>query len=125
MHDLRRTVRSLLSRTGVRPEISECALGHVIKAVEGVYDHYSYSDEKADALVRLAALIGQIVDRQSAVRQRGAATRRAMKRHAAIGWSHARGHLRSPRQRGGPERLPCFGLAGEIERDQRASGKSQ
>ncbi len=46
------------------------------QGVEGVYDHYSYSDEKADALVRLAALIGRI-----------AATRRAAE-EAAL-WSSA------------------------------------
>lgn len=37
IHDLRRTARSLLSRAGVRPDISERVLGHVIKGVEGVY----------------------------------------------------------------------------------------
>jgi integrase len=62
LHDLRRTARSLLSRAGVRPDISERVLGHAIPGVEGVYDRHSYSDEKADALNRLAALVESIID---------------------------------------------------------------
>jgi integrase len=62
IHDLRRTARSLLSRAGVRPDISERVLGHAIAGVEGVYDRHSYDEEKADALKRLAALVGSIVN---------------------------------------------------------------
>jgi integrase len=62
LHDLRRTARSLLSRAGVRPDIAEKVLGHVVKGVEGVYDRHPYFDEKADALARLAALIERIVN---------------------------------------------------------------
>jgi integrase len=61
LHDLRRTARSLLSRAGIRPDISERVLGHAIVGVEGVYDRHSYDDEKADALQRLAALIETII----------------------------------------------------------------
>ena len=61
IHDLRRTSRSLLAACGVRSEIAERVLGHTIKGVEGVYDHYGYFDEKRDALERLAARLGQIV----------------------------------------------------------------
>jgi integrase len=61
IHDLRRTARSLMSRAGVRPDISERVLGHVIAGVEGVYDRHSYRDEKADALRRLAGLITTIL----------------------------------------------------------------
>ena len=62
LHDLRRTARSLLSRAGVRPDISERVLGHAIPGVEGVYDRHSYDVEKADALNRLACLIETIVN---------------------------------------------------------------
>ena len=62
LHDLRRTARSLLSRTGVRPDISERVLGHAIPGVEGVYDRHSYNDEKAEALARLAALMELIIN---------------------------------------------------------------
>jgi integrase len=61
-HDLRRTARSLMSRAGVRPDIAERVLGHVQQGVEGVYDHFEYTAEKADALKRLAALIGTVVN---------------------------------------------------------------
>jgi integrase len=59
-HDMRRTARSLMSRAGVRPDISERVLGHTIKGVEGIYDQHAYTQEKADALRKLAALIGEI-----------------------------------------------------------------
>ncbi|MGC2409913.1 MAG: integrase family protein [Methyloceanibacter sp.] len=61
-HDLRRTARSLMSRAGVRPDIAERVLGHSIQGVAGIYDRHSYSDEKADALRRLAALIETIIN---------------------------------------------------------------
>jgi integrase len=61
LHDLRRTARSLLSRAGVRPDISERVLGHSIRGVEQVYDRCSYRDEKADALNKLAGLIASII----------------------------------------------------------------
>jgi integrase len=61
LHDLRRTARSLLARAGVRPDIAERVMGHVIAGVEGVYDRHSYRDEKADALRRLAALLQTIL----------------------------------------------------------------
>jgi starvation-inducible outer membrane lipoprotein len=50
-----------MSRAGVRPDISERVMGHVIAGVEGVYDRHSYREEKADALRRLASLIGTIL----------------------------------------------------------------
>jgi integrase len=62
LHDLRRTARSLLSRAGVRPDISERVMGHVIVGVEGVYDRHHYTDEKNDALARLSGLIEQILN---------------------------------------------------------------
>lgn len=62
LHDLRRCARSLLSRAGVRPDISERVLGHTIQGIEAVYDRHSYFAEKADALRRLASLIEEITD---------------------------------------------------------------
>jgi integrase len=61
IHDLRRTARSLMSRAGVSSEHAERVLGHAIAGVEGVYDQHKYSDEKAEALRKLAALIDTIV----------------------------------------------------------------
>ena len=62
LHDLRRTARSLMSRAGVRPDIGERVLGHAIRGVERVYDRHAYSEEKADALLRLARLVETIID---------------------------------------------------------------
>lgn len=62
LHDLRRTSRSLLSRCGIRSDIAERVMGHVIVGVEGVYDRHPYGREKADALKQLAALIDGIVN---------------------------------------------------------------
>jgi integrase len=61
LHDLRRTARSLMSRARVPGEHAERVLGHVRGGVEGVYDRHQYSVEKADALLKLAALIDAIV----------------------------------------------------------------
>ena len=62
LHDLRRTAKSLMVRAGVRPDISERVLGHVIGGVEGTYDRHSYLEEKRDALEKLAAMIERILD---------------------------------------------------------------
>ena len=62
LHDLRRTARSLMSRAGVSSEHAERVLGHSIRGVEGIYNRHEYTAEKADALERLAALVGTIVN---------------------------------------------------------------
>jgi integrase len=61
IHDLRRTARSLMSRAGIRPDISERVLGHVIAGVEGIYDRHQYREEKAQALRALAGLLENIL----------------------------------------------------------------
>jgi integrase len=61
LHDLRRTARTLMARAGVRPDISERVLGHVMAGVEGTYDRHSYAEEKRDALEKLAAMIERIL----------------------------------------------------------------
>jgi hypothetical protein len=50
-----------MSRAGVRPDIAERVLGHAIKGVEGTYDKYVYTEEKAQALKMLAGLIDNIL----------------------------------------------------------------
>jgi integrase len=62
LHDLRRTAKTLMARAGIRPDISERVLGHVIAGVEGTYDRHSYAEEKRDALEKLAAIIERIVN---------------------------------------------------------------
>ena len=62
LHDLRRTAKTVMSSAGVRPDISERVLGHVITGVEGTYDRHSYADEKREALEKLAARIERILN---------------------------------------------------------------
>lgn len=62
LHDLRRTARSLMSRAGVRPDIAERVLGHVITGVEGIYDRHRYDEEKASALASLAGIVALILN---------------------------------------------------------------
>src|SRR5262249_29170459 len=61
LHDLRRTARSLMSRSGVRSDIAERIMGHAISGIEGVYDRHEYKSEKAYALRALAGLIENIL----------------------------------------------------------------
>ena len=61
LHDLRRTSRTLLSRAGVRPDIGEMCLGHVVGGIRGRYDKFQFREEKRDAFEKLAALIEGIV----------------------------------------------------------------
>ena len=49
-HDLRRTCRTQLADLGVAHHVSEKVLGHVDNSVAGVYDRYSYWDERTEAL---------------------------------------------------------------------------
>jgi integrase len=65
LHDLRRTARSLMSRTGVSSDIAERTLGHVLPGVRGTYDRHAYYDEKKRAFEALAALIERIVNPQA------------------------------------------------------------
>jgi len=62
LHDLRRTAKTLMAEAGVRPDISERVLGHVIGGVEGVYDRHAYEKEKGDALKKLAATVELILN---------------------------------------------------------------
>jgi integrase len=54
-HDLRRTLRTGLSKLRVDRDIREAVLAHTRPGVEGVYDRHDYFDEKRDALQRWAA----------------------------------------------------------------------
>jgi integrase len=65
LHDLRRTAKTLMTRAGVRPDVSERVLGHVIGGVEGTYDRHSYEAEKREALVKLAEMILNIANNRA------------------------------------------------------------
>jgi integrase len=51
-HDVRRSVRSSLSRLGVRHEVAEAVLAHARGGMVGTYDRWAYLPEKRDALER-------------------------------------------------------------------------
>ena len=64
IHDLRRTVRTGLSKIGIKPHVAELVLNHTghKAGIGGVYDHYDYEPEIADALAgweaHLLAIVG-------------------------------------------------------------------
>jgi len=62
LHDIRRTARTLLSRSGIASDIAERCLGHAIGGVRGTYDRHSYHEEKRRAFEALAALVERIID---------------------------------------------------------------
>ncbi len=61
-HSLRKTARTLMSRSGVRSEYAERALGHVQGAVERAYDKHEYLIEKRTALAALAMEVDRVVN---------------------------------------------------------------
>lgn len=62
IHDLRRTARTIMARAGIRREIAERVLGHVVQGVEGVYDRHGYLPERRHALETLAAEVAAILN---------------------------------------------------------------
>jgi integrase len=61
-HDLRRVVRSGLSRLKIAEEIREAVLAHAKAGITRVYDQHDYLDEKRDALMQWSARLRGIVE---------------------------------------------------------------
>jgi hypothetical protein len=61
-HDIRRTVRSNLSRLKVAEEVREAVLAHARPGIKGTYDHHDYLDEKREALKLWANRLRSIVE---------------------------------------------------------------
>jgi integrase len=61
-HDLRRTVRSHLSRLKVEEVAREAVLAHARPGIKGVYDKHNYREEKREALQLWAARLRTIVE---------------------------------------------------------------
>jgi integrase len=61
-HDLRRVVRSGLSRLKIAEEIREAVLAHARLGIKAVYDQHDYLDEKRDALMQWGARLRGIVE---------------------------------------------------------------
>ena len=60
-HDIRRTVRSHLSRLKVTEEAREAVLAHARPGIKGTYDLHDYLDEKREALELWATRLREIV----------------------------------------------------------------
>jgi integrase len=65
VHDMRRTVRTNLSRLRVPPHVAELVLNHSIRGIQPVYDVDEYLDERRHALGAWASLLQEIVDPSS------------------------------------------------------------
>jgi integrase len=61
-HDIRRTVRSHLSRLKITEEAREAVLAHARPGIKGTYDLHDYLDEKREALELWAVRLREIVD---------------------------------------------------------------
>jgi len=61
LHDLRRTMRTQLSRMRMDPEISERLIGHLPAGVRKAYDVHDYRREKAEVLTAWSARLQSIV----------------------------------------------------------------
>jgi hypothetical protein len=61
-HDIRRSVRSQLSRLKITEEAREAVLAHARPGIKGTYDLYDYFDEKREALELWAARLRNIVE---------------------------------------------------------------
>jgi integrase len=61
-HDIRRSVRSQLSRLKITEEAREAVLAHARPGIKATYDLYDYFDEKREALDLWAARLRSIVE---------------------------------------------------------------
>ena len=62
IHDLRRAIRSGLSKLGIAPEVAERVLNHLSGELERTYNLYEYQPEKTDALECWAQEVLNIVE---------------------------------------------------------------
>lgn len=62
LHDIRRTVRTGLSRLGVDEATAEMVIGHVPQGIIKVYDQHDRQSERRDALKRWAGYLDQLTD---------------------------------------------------------------
>jgi integrase len=59
-HDLRRTLRSGLSRLRIDHDVKEAILAHAKPGLAAIYDHYDLFAEKREALIKWAALLREL-----------------------------------------------------------------
>ena len=61
-HDLRRVVRTAMSRLRVNSDVAEAVLAHIQPGIRGVYDRHDLLDEKREALTLWGARLHSIVE---------------------------------------------------------------
>ena len=61
LHDLRRTVRTLMSRLGISREVAEISIGHAKRGLIGIYDKDPNWAGRVDAFERVSGHIAQLV----------------------------------------------------------------
>ena len=61
-HDLRRTLRTHLSRLGVAPHIAEKCLNHSLSKLGKTYDKHTYLDDRREALEKWAMVVDLAVN---------------------------------------------------------------
>ena len=64
-HDIRRTVRSGLSRLKISEEAREAVLAHVRPGIKGTYDHHDYLAEKREALELWGERVQALTNREA------------------------------------------------------------
>jgi len=73
LHDLRRTVRTALSRLGVADETAEMVIGHMPQGVRKVYDMHDRLDERKEGLNRWAEHVLKLAGHESNVMEQARA----------------------------------------------------
>jgi integrase len=66
-HDLRSTMKSHMRALGVTRDISEMCLNHKLPGVEGIYDQYTYFEERKQALSIWATFLSNQLDAPSSI----------------------------------------------------------
>jgi hypothetical protein len=61
VHDIRRTVRTQLSKLRVPTDVAELTIGHTLKGLHAVYNQHDFIDERREALDKWAAKLRSIV----------------------------------------------------------------
>jgi integrase len=62
LHDVRRSVRTGLSKLGVPPHVAELCIGHVRTGVMGTYDRHAFQKEISVAFERWSAHVADILE---------------------------------------------------------------
>jgi integrase len=60
IHDIRRSMRTIMSKNKVRSEVAEKAINHVKIGVEGIYNRDAFFEERVEAHGVIAALVGGV-----------------------------------------------------------------